>query len=399
MAPKRSAGDPPPVVVGEHMRTSTAPGIDGAHVDEVTSHISRYLRSYAALSVELLGRWPAYVPEDERYFESPTSWTTAELAPTMPPHLLRPAPDEVPEEKGKRGKKSPARAPAPPTDAEEELAKLKAVVEETNEKMRGEVEAKQKALKAVAKLTAQTQELQRENASLLESKEKEGSKGEKLQRDLLRSEEDARNAHKAKEKAEAQAAKDRKARMLAQVRLDTLQKDTAPLANDHKHTYETLLLAEEQRTKAEGREARSDAMLAETNSQARLLPVTLALALARTLRPRPPPSAPRPTPLDPHARPTNHTLHALHAPHALHPAHPAGLAGGAAPAAAGRAQLAAARGARGARHRHARDRAARRPEGRAGGGAAAGDSQGGGGRAAAGGGARRAAEGGGGRAA
>ena len=87
MAPKRSAGDPPPVVVGEHMRTSTAPGIDGAHVDEVTSHISRYLRSYAALSVELLGRWPAYVPEDERYFESPTSWTTAELAPTMPPHL------------------------------------------------------------------------------------------------------------------------------------------------------------------------------------------------------------------------------------------------------------------------------------------------------------------------
>ena len=355
MAPKRSAGDPPPVVVGEHMRTSTAPGIDGAHVDEVTSHISRYLRSYAALSVELLGRWPAYVPEDERYFESPTSWTTAELAPTMPPHLLRPAPDEVPEEKGKRGKKSPARAPAPPTDAEEELAKLKAVVEETNEKMRGEVEAKQKALKAVAKLTAQTQELQRENASLLESKEKEGSKGEKLQRDLLRSEEDARNAHKAKEKAEAQAAKDRKARMLAQVRLDTLQKDTAPLANDHKHMYETLLLAEEQRTKAEGREARSDAMLAETNSQARRLPVTLALALAlaRTLRPRPPPSAPRPTPLDPHARPTLHTLHALHAPHALHPAHPAGLAGGAAPAAAGRAQLAAARGARGARHRHA----------------------------------------------
>ena len=76
------------------MRTSTAPGIDGAHVDEVTSHISRYLRSYAALSVELLGRWPAYVPEDERYFESPTSWTTAELAPTMPPHLLRPAPDD-----------------------------------------------------------------------------------------------------------------------------------------------------------------------------------------------------------------------------------------------------------------------------------------------------------------
>ena len=32
--------------------------------------------------------------------------------------------------------------------------------------------------------------------------------------------------------------------------------------------YETLLLAEEQRTTAEGREARSDTLLAETNSQA-----------------------------------------------------------------------------------------------------------------------------------
>jgi len=33
---------------------------------QVTGHIAKYLRSYAALSVELLGRWPAYVPEDQR---------------------------------------------------------------------------------------------------------------------------------------------------------------------------------------------------------------------------------------------------------------------------------------------------------------------------------------------
>ena len=342
MAPK----DPPPVVVGENLRKSTAPGIDGAHVDEVTSHISRYLRSYAALSVELLGRWPAYVPEDERHFVNPTSWTTADLAPTMPPHLLRPAPDEVPEEKGKKGKKAQQRPNAATTEADEELVKLKAVVEATNDKMRGEVEAKQKALKAVAKLTAQTLELQRENTSLLEAKEKEGSTGEKLQRDVLRLEEEARNAYKAKEKAEAQGAKDRKARTLAQMRLDTLQKETAPLANDHKNMYETLLLAEEQRTKAEGREARSDAMLAETNSQARRLTVTLALNL--TLRPRPPPSTP-----STHTLHTLHTLRALHALHALHALRPPDLAGEEAAAAAGRGQLAAAHGARGARHRHA----------------------------------------------
>ena len=232
-APKKSSGDHPPVVVGEKVRDSTAPGIEGAHVDEVTLHISHYLRSYAALSVELLGRWPAYVPESERHFVNPESWTTADLAPTMPPHLLRPAPDEVPEEKGKKGKKAQQRPTAANTATDEEMEKLKAVVEGLNEKMRAEVEAKQKALKAVAKLTAQTLELTSQVTNLQEAKEKEGSTGEKLQRDVLRLEEEARNANRAKVKAEAQGAKDRKARTLAQMRLDTLQKDTAPLVRSH----------------------------------------------------------------------------------------------------------------------------------------------------------------------
>eukprot|EP00964_Phaeocystis_antarctica_P041496 scaffold23726_cov48-Phaeocystis_antarctica.AAC.2 len=103
--------------------------------------------------------------------------------------------------------------------------------------------------------------------------------------------------------------------------------------------YETLLLAEEQRTTAEGREARSDTLLAETNSQARR---------PADRRPRP---QPRPPP-HPAPSPSKHpTLH-----------HPPALAGEAAAAAAGRGELAAAHGARGARHRHARDRAPRRPQ-------------------------------------
>ena len=57
--------------------------------------------------------------------------------------------------------------------------------------------------------------------------------------------------------------------------------------------YETLLLAEEQRTTAEGREARSDTLLAETNSQARR-------PADRRPRPQPrPPPHPAPSPSTP----------------------------------------------------------------------------------------------------
>ena len=325
MAPKKST-DPPAITVSDPMRGTTAPGIDGAHVDEVTLHISRYLSSYTALSVELLGRWPAYVPEDQRHLVNPTSWTTAELAPTMPPHLLRPAPDESAAEsmtkKGRKGQR-PKRAEVHEAEAEDDhLVMLKAMVESTAEKLRLEVAEKQKALKANAKLTQLTAQLQSENASLLTTHDKEASSSDQLHRDILRLEEETRAAHRAREQAEARGTKDRKARTLAQLRLEQLQKDTAPLANDHKNMYETLLLAEAARTAAEGREARLAVEGREANSQARRLSFTLALNLGlaptSTSTLHLPPSALHP-PLSTLRPPPPHSLASALPPSALHP--------------------------------------------------------------------------------
>ena len=240
-------------------------GMTAARVEEVSEHLSRYLHSYASLSVQVLGRWPAYVPENERRHEALAQ--AGALSPPMPPHLARPGGANEASAGGGgggggggsgAGSASAGDDGERKTDAAERL-KLQGMVDKLSDRLRNEVQEKTKALQASSKNAAQLAQLQREHASLQETTAKQTHQLAIARDQTLRLEEEVRAANLEVDAAEARAVKDRKAKHIAGFRLEKLQANSSPMSGEHAQMSAALQGSEEARKSAEARAARGEA--------------------------------------------------------------------------------------------------------------------------------------------
>ena len=220
-------------VVGEAVGPMTS-----ARVEEVTEHLSRYLHSYASLSVQVLGRWPAYVPENERRGEALEQ--ACALSPPMPPH---PRAGAAVSEGGSGSAGGDGERKA---DAAERL-QLQGAVEKLSERLRHEVQEKTKAAQSSAKNATQLAQLQREHAALQETACKQAHQLAISRDQTLRLEEKVRAANVEVVAAESRAVKDRKAKHIAGLRLDKLQATTSPLSSEHAQISAALTVSEAER--------------------------------------------------------------------------------------------------------------------------------------------------------
>jgi len=201
-------------------------------MEESSIKFAEYLQSYTAASFALLGRWPTFVPEDERY------------ADTLEPGNLRPCfsiGPEVPEELKVQGSNvargaalNAARPGSGAASATSNAAheKLRETVDRLSSKLRHEVAARTRANDESMRRGMQLQSVQRESAAMQETVRRQAQQLEHAREVTLKLEEELREANVLVETADVRLVKERKTRYVWEQRTAKLQKKVAPLQKE-----------------------------------------------------------------------------------------------------------------------------------------------------------------------
>ena len=275
--PPASASKPP---------SSSKRLVTEADVDHLNAGLQNYLDNYTALSVRLMGRWPAFVPEEERRLDR---LARPPPAPAAPAFAVAPAPSGWPAgpssarapSSARSEEPLPAAAPAAaarqPTRGSmaselssrgesfrlqwkaaatavktEGMAELRETIERLREKLRIETTEKTKAVGEAVKRGKALAALQKGHTSLQELHARVVTQLDASQANVLRLEEELRNRLAELETANAAASRDRKGRHVAEIRLGKVQRQAAPVTQELAMLGEALSASEESRKHAEG---------------------------------------------------------------------------------------------------------------------------------------------------
>ena len=253
-------------------------------LEQSSREFASYLQSYTAASVALLGRWPNFVPEEERFAD------TLEKGSEAATRVFGEGPEETAAAEGLRGLKvsgvgekpragkEAAKEPSRPTSvgsaaqakADRRVDELKEKIEKLSAKLRHEVSERTKANDESMSRGLKLQALQRDNAALQETVRRQAQQLEHAREVTLKLEEQHREFVMQVETADARLVKERKERHKWQLRAEKYQKQLAPLEAEAKVLKQSLAeyveLLEEAQTK--GGKAYSKAYkLEETNER------------------------------------------------------------------------------------------------------------------------------------
>ena len=182
-------------------------------MQSLSSEFSSYMRSYARVSLDLLGRWPTFVPEEAQTEEGLNDLKTYEPWPPLPPEK------EI--EEGKQEARWDA--------MRAKQAKMQEQIDHLGGLLRHEVDERTKANNEMMRRGVQLQALKKENGMLADSLQKQLHQLESTRAMTLKLEADLREGEQRVAAAEARLAKERKARHMWQLRCEKVQKQLEPL--------------------------------------------------------------------------------------------------------------------------------------------------------------------------
>ena len=309
-APSADSSPPPrPPSPAPPLPPSPAPPLPpeaAADLEAVDAALSTYLTQYAQLSLQLFGRWPAYVPAEERDIHKlrngsarlsagpplpdelkppplPAGWGTGrelgDLASSprrgskamaaLGGGLATPRRARLPLQLGRRasnasalssveGEQQRELADGVIAEAEAREAVLREQMDRINEKMRVEVErrnaAAEEALQKSFALNASqaaAAKLEERVRTLSEQLDQEKARTLSLERRL-------REAQTARSAADSKAASERKQRFRLEVRLERLDKSVEPLRKDNERRGLVMSQADAARRSAEKAQAAAE---------------------------------------------------------------------------------------------------------------------------------------------
>lgn len=217
-----------------------------ARMEAVQEEFARYLQSYTAASVALLGRWPTFLSEDERSAEALEVEDLSPFmhGPEMPPGLrVEAQPSTLAERGGARRRPSEGsqqnRPPSQPvsvsgTEVSIREDDLRGAVEKLSGKLRHEVHARTQAADESMRRGTQLQALQREALQLQETVKRQSQQLEHAREVTLKLEEELREGKQNVESADSRLVKERKERHKWRLRAERLEKRIDPLEAEAK---------------------------------------------------------------------------------------------------------------------------------------------------------------------
>ena len=297
-------------------------------MEESNVAFAKYLQAYTAASVQLLRRWPTFVPDEERFadvlepgtaaakrvFDIPDTGAEAELAQGLKvvghakpraitggsPRSSRPSSQPETPSGGARASGTPRAGGGGVSgggggggggdggsSVREE--KLKDKIEQLQGKLRHEVSERSKANDESMRRGMQLQAIQRDNAALQETVRRQAQQLEHAREVTLKMEQQHREFMEQVESADARLVKERKLRYTWQLRAEKLQKKIDPLEAEAVVLKEALSTTVELYDKARDKNAANAAQVSElSDSNRRLADVqqraTKQAALAREAR-------------------------------------------------------------------------------------------------------------------
>ena len=255
---------------------------DAASVEQAGIAFAEYLQAYTAASVSLLGRWPTFVEEKDRYAETlePGNLSAFLLGPELPEGLQVKGArtgtgiSGTPRGAGTmaaRSSRSRDGAPAEPAEPSAQEAQLRDQVERLSSKLRHEVAERSRANDESTRRGAQVQQSAREISSLNETAKRQSVQLEMARTQTMKLEEQLREATEYVDTADVRLVKERKAKYVWQQRAEKLQKRVAPLEREAEVLKDAVATTEELLRKARDRGEKAAARVAELEaSEARL---------------------------------------------------------------------------------------------------------------------------------
>lgn len=222
------------------------------HMQTLSEDFSHYLQSYAKVSLELFGRWPAFVPEESRNSAALESLGTFETGPEAPPELNAPSDPSVAREGGADGGQD-GQGSAVEKQMREKLSKL-------TDKYRQEVTERTKANAENVKRGQQLQAAQRDIRLLQENLQRQATQLQAARDMTIKLEDELRGERHAISQADRRMGKERKERIKWQLRSEKLQAKLEPMAEAHETVMETLRQTESMlgRSQSGGAEAKRE---------------------------------------------------------------------------------------------------------------------------------------------
>ena len=193
---------------------------------------AEYLQAYTAASVQLLGRWPSFVPDDAQYAETlePGSLDVFMIGPPLPEGAERLSVEGA--KAGAPGASRDLRSAAQSESASVTEEKLRETVERLSNKLRHEVSERSRANDESMRRGMQLQAVQRDNAALQETVKRQAQQLEHARTHALKLEEEMREAAKVVETADARLLRERKQRRIFQIRAEKLQQRLTPVEEE-----------------------------------------------------------------------------------------------------------------------------------------------------------------------